>query len=168
MRALIPFALLLLSAACQSEGPRFVSEPEACSFAQLSGWNADRDKGSLLLRHDESLATIAVRAVPAGGDWVEERTPALVNAAVAKILRALPQARGVSGPTVVRASLEGAGFEATFIPQGKQEPYLRRHVVFYGEESGRVFHVILTTPAAEAESSVRAFERVVDSFREEA
>jgi hypothetical protein len=167
MRTYTLCALFVLVGACQSEGPRFTSEDDGCSFSELSGWTTARRNGSLLLRHETSPATIAIRAVPSVNDWVEERTPALVNPAVARILRALPDVRGVAGPKAVRASLEGAAFEATFVPQGKREQYLRRHVVFYGEETDRVFHVVLTVPADKAESAAKAFEQVIDSFREE-
>jgi hypothetical protein len=167
MMRIIAIAIILLAfAACQSEGPRFTSEDEGCSFSELSGWKTDRAKGSLLLRDPDSRATIAVRAVAASGDWVEERTPALVNPAVRRVLGALPQAR-VEGPTPVRAGLDGASFEVSFVPEGQQESYLRRHVVLYGEDSGRVFHIVLTVPEATAETGAKAFDRVVDSFREE-
>lgn len=166
MRALI-FSTTLVAAlmACQSEPSRFTSAEDACSFSELDGWKAERQKGSLLLR-DGSGATIAIRSVPATGDWVEPRTPELVNPAVRKVLDALPEAE-LSGPTPVRSGLDGAQFEATFQPAGKERRYLRKHVVLYGQESDRVFHVVLTAPEDEAEKGSKAFERVVDSFREE-
>ena len=154
MRVHLILVVLLGTAACQSEGPRFTSEEDACSFTELSGWSADRAKGSLLLRDPGFRAAISIRSVPATNDWVEERTPTLVNPAVKNILGALPEAR-VTGPTPVRTSLDGAAFEATFVPRGKQEPYLRRHVVLYGEDSGRVFHAVFTVPQVAAEAGPR-------------
>ncbi len=165
MRAPIIYVLLLAAAGCQSETTRFTSEEDACSFAELSGWSASRDRDSLLLRDPGSRATITIRTVRSVNDWVEERTPALVGPAVEKTLHALPQSV-VIGPAPVRADLDGASFEVTFVPQGKHERYLRRHVVFYGEETGKVFHVVLTVPANAAEPATKAFDRVVDSFQE--
>jgi hypothetical protein len=159
--------LTLVATGCQQEGNRFRSEPDACSFAELSGWTAERERGDLLLRDPDSAATIAVRAVPVTNDWVEQRKPTLVNPAVKKVLGALPQAR-LSGPVSVRSSMAGTAFEVTFVPPGRREAYLRRHVVLYGDESGKVFHVVLTVPARSADAGVAAFEKVVDSFREEA
>jgi hypothetical protein len=78
----------------------------------------------------------------------------------------LPEAR-LAGPTPVRSGMSGTAFEVTFVPSGKREAYLRRHVVLYGDESGKVFHVVLTVPARSADAGVAAFEKVVDSFREE-
>ncbi len=167
MRAhhLLSVSLLATLAACQHEGPRFTSEEDACSFSELSGWKADRARGSLLLR-DGSGASIAIRSVPATNDWVEPRTPELVNPAVRKVLGALPEAE-LSGPTPVRTGLQGAAFEVTFQPADKKGRYLRKHVVLYGEETDRVYHVVLTVPEDDADKGSKAFEKVVDSFREE-
>jgi hypothetical protein len=165
VRALI-ICMVLAGTACQGDPPaRFTSEQDDCSFTELSGWSASRERGSLLLRDDAgSRATIVVRSAAAEGDWVEPRNPALVDRAVRKVLASLPEAR-LSGPTPVTGELHGTSFDVIFVPRGKSQRYLRRHVVLYGKE--RVFHVVLTAPHPAAESGAKTLERIVDSFREE-
>ena len=56
MRAFIVSTLLVAGLpACQSEGSRFTSAEDACSFSELDGWKAERQKGSCPARHDLSV-----------------------------------------------------------------------------------------------------------------
>ncbi|HEU5059949.1 MAG TPA: hypothetical protein VFU21_25635 [Kofleriaceae bacterium] len=173
MTRLLAMSLLLAIASCQSEG----DNPAAKAFAEDSlslvppaGWEVKRQKDTLVFvgpaAQDGARATIAVRSVPVGG-WSEPRVPDNMLPSVETVLRALPGAK-VSGPTwIEHPAYRAAAYDVSFIPRSRGgRAYQRRHVVLFAGE--HVFHAFLTGPAGHVDQSRTAFERVLDSLREEA
>lgn len=157
--------------ACQADSrPRYVSEQDHFSIIELPGWTEKRDRGSVVFVGSAADGldrnTIVIRAVPREGDWVQERTFARVAPATTVVLEALPGAK-VSAPTPLASDrFEGARFELSFAPRGKDTRYERTHVVLLGDLY--LFHIIHTSPEGDLHYTAGIFDEVVASLREEA
>ena len=172
-RAALLAAAVVVLASCQSES-RDASvktfADDALSLAPPPGWDAKRQKDTLVFvapsAKDGTRATIAVRSVPVDG-WSEPRTPETVLPSVETVLRALPSAK-VTGPTWIdHPAYRAAAYEVSFTPRSRGgRVYERRHVVVFAHD--HVFHAFLTAPAGHVDVSRAAFERVLESLREEA
>ena len=94
---------LLQAAACQADDrPRYHAEDDHFSIVALDGWAEKRERDTVVFvgpeREGRAQHTIAIRAVPVDGDWVERRTADRVIPATRKALEALPEAT-ISAPT---------------------------------------------------------------------
>jgi hypothetical protein len=169
------FAVALAATACQSESherSRFVEEH--LSIASLDDWTAKRQRGSLVFVGPEAAGlqqhTIAIRVVPRGTEgkdgWVEERTYERVATATKVVLEALPGAEVSPPERLVRGHFDGAVFDVTFSPPGKEGRYQRRHVVQVGQKF--VYHLIHTAPEGTIGQTAVSFDTIVASLREEA
>jgi hypothetical protein len=169
--------ILVLIGACQPDMndeawsedlPRSTYAEEAVSFVAPEGWDARRDRETLLFvepagRHSRS--TIAIRSIPVAG-WSEPRTPENILPSTETVLRSLPAAQ-VSGPTKFEHSAYPAvAYDVTFTPRsGRGTKYHRRHIVIFSP--GRIVHVLHTGPRNHLVASEAPFRRLVDSLREE-
>ena len=173
MTRILALSVVLALASCQSER----RDPAVKAFAadNLSlvppaGWEVKRQKDTLVFvgpaAEDGDRVTIGVRSVPVGG-WSEPRIPDNVLPSVETVLRALPGAR-VSGPTWIdHPAYRAAAYDVSFIPRSRGgRAYQRRHVVLFAGD--HVFHPFLTGPTGHVDQSRTAFERVLDSLREQA
>lgn len=139
------------------------------SLAPPAGWEVKRQKDTLVFvapATDGARATIAVRSVPIAG-WSEPRTADSVLPSVEHVLRALPEAK-VTGPTWINhPAYRAAAYDVVFTPNSRGgRRYERRHVVLFAGD--HVYHAFLTGPAGHVGESRAAFERLLDSLREEA
>ncbi len=164
---------LLALAACQADSrPRYLSEQDHFSIVELDGWTEKRERGSVVFvgSADDGLErnTIVIRAVPRAGEWVEERTAARVVPATSVVLEALPGAKVSAPAKLSRDRFEGARFELSFAPRGKDTRYERTHVVLVDDQGEYVYHVIHTAPQGDLHITAPIFDDVVASLREEA
>jgi hypothetical protein len=162
--------VLVLSVACQASEEnknRHTAEEDQVSFAIPDGFRLRRDRDTWVLvgQQARSRSTIGVRSVPRDG-WSEDRSPDSVLPATELVLRDLPGAE-VTGPVKLsHPAYPAFAFDVVFEPRSRRgERYRRRHVVLFGES--RVFHVLATSPDKQSQALKAAFERVLETVREE-
>lgn len=164
----VPLAIVVLAGCSRPEPPRWTSAADHFSIAELPGWTATAERGSVVFRTPEQtgiMASIAIRSVPVNGDWVEKRTPALVVPATERALQGLPEAQVARVGDVSRTGFSGSSYRVSILGSEGSQRYDRLHTVLVGQR--RVIHVALTAPEGELDSATRAYDSVISSIREE-
>jgi hypothetical protein len=159
---------VVVVAACSSsgDGPRYAAKRGHYSILALGdSWSESRDLGATVFS-DGHGGTIAIRAVAKQKGWPEPREADLVFPATERVLRSLPGAE-VSGPQPVGIEgFQAVAYDVTFTPsRGGGERYQRRHVTLIGRRG--VWHLLHTAKEGALAETSAAFERTLESFREE-
>jgi hypothetical protein len=168
VKAVFVFVALVAAAGCNRGEDRFRSKEDGFSIAQLPGWQADREKGSIVFRGPRELGmtetSIVIRAVPLDKVRSHARDRKGLTESIASLLGGLP-ASVVSRPLPSgHPTFEGTRFSVTFEPPGKSVRYARTHVALLGND--RLFHLMHTAPDGALTRSARLFDEVVASLRE--